>query len=118
MSIGSADLWHWLAMFQHELLLFAGVFFLIGALDDLAVDALWLVVPFGLAIALAAFAASVMSTPWLREAKVYGPVPTGASERSATSWYSVPWKVAAATTRIAALMKSALESATVESIVA
>lgn len=42
MSIGAADLWHWLAVFQHELLLFAGVFFLIGALDDLAVDALWL----------------------------------------------------------------------------
>lgn len=36
------DLWQWLAVFQHELLLFAGVFFLIGALDDLAVDLVWL----------------------------------------------------------------------------
>ena len=38
------DLWQWLAVFQHELLLFAGIFFLIGALDDLAVDLsyLWL----------------------------------------------------------------------------
>lgn len=35
-------LWQWLALLQHELLLFAGVFFLIGALDDLAVDGVWL----------------------------------------------------------------------------
>ena len=42
MSITELDLWQWIALFQHELLLFAGVFFLIGALDDLAVDALWL----------------------------------------------------------------------------
>lgn len=42
MSVGSLDLWQWLAVFQHELLLFAGVFFLIGAADDLAVDAVWL----------------------------------------------------------------------------
>ena len=34
--------WHWLIVFQHELLLFAGVFFLIGALDDFAVDLVWL----------------------------------------------------------------------------
>lgn len=34
--------WHWLAALQHELLLFAGVFFLIGALDDLAIDLAWL----------------------------------------------------------------------------
>ncbi len=31
-----------LALLQHELLLFAGVFFLIGALDDLALDLVWL----------------------------------------------------------------------------
>ncbi len=36
------DLWQWLAVIQHELLLFAGVFFLLGALDDLAVDLSWL----------------------------------------------------------------------------
>jgi adsorption protein B len=36
------DIWQWLALFQHELLLFAGVFFLIGALDDLAIDLAWL----------------------------------------------------------------------------
>ena len=35
-------LWQWLAVLQHELLLFAGVFFLIGAMDDLAVDLAWL----------------------------------------------------------------------------
>ncbi|MFO6447883.1 glycosyltransferase [Erythrobacter sp. NE805] len=40
--MGEIDTWQWLALLQHELLLFAGVFFLIGALDDLAVDALWL----------------------------------------------------------------------------
>lgn len=34
--------WQWLAVVQHELLLFAGVFFLLGAADDLAVDLLWL----------------------------------------------------------------------------
>ena len=31
----------WLALVEHELLLFAGVFFLIGALDELAVDLAW-----------------------------------------------------------------------------
>jgi adsorption protein B len=34
--------WQWLVLFQHELLLFAGIFFLIGALDDLAVDFTWI----------------------------------------------------------------------------
>lgn len=32
----------WLVLVEHELLLFAGVFFLIGALDELAVDLIWL----------------------------------------------------------------------------
>lgn len=32
----------WLVLIEHELLLFAGVFFLIGALDELAVDLIWL----------------------------------------------------------------------------
>ena len=34
--------WQLLVLFQHELLLFAGIFFLIGALDDVAVDLCWL----------------------------------------------------------------------------
>lgn len=42
MSITEPSWWQWLALLQHELLLFAGVFFLIGALDDLAVDTAWL----------------------------------------------------------------------------
>lgn len=42
MSIWSIDVWHWLALCQHELLLFAGVFFLLGALDDLAIDVIFL----------------------------------------------------------------------------
>ncbi len=42
MSLAEPVLWQGLALLQHELLLFAGVFFLIGALDDLAVDAAWL----------------------------------------------------------------------------
>nr|WP_086736784.1 glycosyl transferase family protein [Erythrobacter colymbi] len=42
MSFTEPGLWQGLALLQHELLLFAGVFFLIGALDDLAVDAAWL----------------------------------------------------------------------------
>ena len=32
---------HWLALVEYELLLFAGFFFLIGALDELAVDIVW-----------------------------------------------------------------------------
>ena len=32
----------WLALAEHELLLFAGVFFLLGAADELLVDGLWL----------------------------------------------------------------------------
>lgn len=36
------DVWQWLALLQHELLLFAGIFFLIGAADDLAVDFTWI----------------------------------------------------------------------------
>lgn len=42
MSILAHDLWRAVVLLQHELLLFAGAFFLIGALDDLAVDGLWL----------------------------------------------------------------------------
>lgn len=42
LDIAGFDIWQWLALFQHELLLFAGVFFLIGAIDDLAVDLAWL----------------------------------------------------------------------------
>lgn len=32
----------WLAVLEHELLLFAGIFFLVGAADELAVDIAWL----------------------------------------------------------------------------
>ena len=42
MSFTEPGLWQGLALLQHELLLFAGVFFLVGALDDLAVDVAWL----------------------------------------------------------------------------
>jgi hypothetical protein len=41
-----------------------------------------------------------------------------ASQMSATSWYPLRWKVAAARMRIAALMQKAKSSASVESIVA
>lgn len=39
-------MWHWtsleiLAFIEHELLLFAAVFFLVGALDELAIDLVW-----------------------------------------------------------------------------
>lgn len=37
-----SDIWQFLALLQYELLLFAGVFFLIGAIDDFAVDLAWL----------------------------------------------------------------------------
>ena len=39
---GKFDPWQWLEIVEHELLLFAAVFFLIGALDELAVDLAWL----------------------------------------------------------------------------
>ncbi|VVS98227.1 glycosyl transferase family protein [Erythrobacter sp. EC-HK427] len=42
MELGALSLLQWLAVIEHELLLFAGVFFLIGALDEMAVDSLWL----------------------------------------------------------------------------
>ena len=42
MILFGLDVWEWLALFQHELLLFAGIFFLIGAADDFAVDIAWL----------------------------------------------------------------------------
>jgi adsorption protein B len=42
LSFAEPGLWQVLALLQHELLLFAGVFFLVGALDDLAVDTAWL----------------------------------------------------------------------------
>ena len=41
MTVAEWELWQWLAVLQHELLLFAGVFFLIGALDDLAIDCIY-----------------------------------------------------------------------------
>jgi adsorption protein B len=38
----ASDVWQLLALIQYELLLFAAVFFLLGALDDFAVDLAWL----------------------------------------------------------------------------
>jgi len=42
LSIAELGVFQWVALLQHELLLFAAVFFLIGAADDLAVDGVWL----------------------------------------------------------------------------
>ena len=41
MDLGDWSLLEWLALIEHELLLFAGFFFLIGAIDELAVDVTW-----------------------------------------------------------------------------
>jgi len=41
MVLGQWTPLEWLALVEHELLLFAAVFFLIGALDELAMDAAW-----------------------------------------------------------------------------
>jgi len=41
------SLLQWLALAERELILFAGVFFLLGALDELAMDALWIVLGLG-----------------------------------------------------------------------
>lgn len=42
MNIAEFTAWHWLVLVQHELLLFAGIFFLLGSFDELAVDFVWL----------------------------------------------------------------------------
>ena len=42
MVLGGFAAAQWLALVEHELLLFAGFFFLIGALDEIAVDIAWL----------------------------------------------------------------------------
>ena len=42
LSVIDWTVWQWLGVIQHELLLFAAVFFLIGAVDDFAVDLAWI----------------------------------------------------------------------------
>lgn len=42
MNIAEFTAWHWLVLVQHEMLLFAGIFFLIGSFDELAIDFVWL----------------------------------------------------------------------------
>ena len=39
--LGPWTLLEWLALAERELLVFAGVFFLVGALDEFAVDLIW-----------------------------------------------------------------------------
>ena len=41
MVLGGFTALEWLALVEHELLLFAGIFFLIGALDEFAIDLVW-----------------------------------------------------------------------------
>jgi len=41
MNFGDLDAWQWLALAEHELLLFAAIFFLVGALDEFAMDGVW-----------------------------------------------------------------------------
>lgn len=42
MTLGAWAPLQWLALIEHELLLFAGVFFLVGSIDELAIDLAWL----------------------------------------------------------------------------
>ena len=42
MTVGGFTEFEWLMLVEHELLLFAGVFFLIGAVDEFLVDLVWL----------------------------------------------------------------------------
>jgi len=42
MTFGAWTPLQWLALIEHELLLFAGVFFLIGSVDELAMDFAWI----------------------------------------------------------------------------
>lgn len=41
MGLGGFTLLEWLALAEHELLLFAGIFFLIGGVDELLIDLVW-----------------------------------------------------------------------------
>ena len=41
MTLGAWTPLEWLALIEHELLLFAGFFFLVGLADELAVDCAW-----------------------------------------------------------------------------
>jgi len=41
MFLGAWTPLQWVALAEHELLLFAGVFFLLGAVDELAIDLAW-----------------------------------------------------------------------------
>ena len=41
-DLAGFDPWQWLEIVEHELLLFAAVFFLLGALDELVIDLAWL----------------------------------------------------------------------------
>ena len=42
MTLGAWSPLEWLALVEHELLLFAGIFFIIGAADELAMDLTWI----------------------------------------------------------------------------
>ncbi|WP_340587178.1 glycosyl transferase family protein [Erythrobacter alti] len=42
MDLAAWSALEWLALIEYELLLFAGVFFLLGAIDEIAVDLIWL----------------------------------------------------------------------------
>ncbi len=42
MSVADFTIFEWLMLAEHELLVFAGVFFLIGALDEICVDFVWI----------------------------------------------------------------------------
>ncbi|MCR2834813.1 glycosyl transferase family protein [Parerythrobacter lacustris] len=42
MNIAEFTAWHWLVLVQHEMLLFAGIFFLVGSIDEILVDCSWL----------------------------------------------------------------------------
>lgn len=41
MTVGGFTALEWLALVERELLLFAGSFFLLGALDELGIDIVW-----------------------------------------------------------------------------
>ena len=42
MQSSQFSVFEWLVLVQHELLLFAAIFFLVGAFDELVVDLVWL----------------------------------------------------------------------------
>lgn len=73
MSVLGFAPWEWLALVEHELLLFAGFFFLLGAIDEFAVDLIWIWLKLTGRAKVARLAEEDASAPLLGRAAVFIP---------------------------------------------